>query len=152
MELSLLLAADYANTTADGKLNVMGIFKNIKTLRFPATQPEMYLVMQLEASPAEYDRAYTLSVKLLDEDAIKALVDININRTVPRGKDGQVVHQNVLARLNGVKFPRAGTYEFSVLVDNDVKGTLAIDIQQIDASQMPRRPDADTDPSDLSLN
>lgn len=150
MELTLLLAADYANTTADGKLNVMGIFKNIKTLKFPAVQPEMYLVMQLEASPAEYGRTFNLRVKLLDEDAVKSLVNINIKRTVPHGKGGHVVHQNVLARLNGVRFPTAGTYEFSVLVDNDVKGTLAINLEQIDPSQLPQQDQGDT--PDMSMN
>ena len=34
--MKMLLAADYANVTGDGKLNVMGVFREINALNFPA--------------------------------------------------------------------------------------------------------------------
>ena len=36
MELLTILAADYANIAEGGKLNVMGIFRNIYAATFPA--------------------------------------------------------------------------------------------------------------------
>jgi len=53
MDLTYLLAADYANITRDGKLNVMGIFSIINAPGFPAVHPQMYLVAQLTAGPFE---------------------------------------------------------------------------------------------------
>jgi hypothetical protein len=48
MELLTILAADYANIAQGGKLNVMGIFRNINALKFPAKHSSMTLVVKLE--------------------------------------------------------------------------------------------------------
>lgn len=129
MDLTLLLIADYANTTADGKLNVMGIFESISAASFPATHAEMYLIARFTAGPAEYGRVFKMEVKLINEDATQELVNFSAENTVPRGQNGQKVHLNHLLRLNNLTFPTPGTYEFSVLVDNDLKGTLPIEVR-----------------------
>jgi hypothetical protein len=130
MELSLLLVADYANTTSDGKLNVMGIFGNITAQSFPATHPEMYVIAQLSVSPAEYGRRFKFELKLLGEDG-EELGTVGGENEVPRGEKGQRISLNHVMRLVNVMFPRAGIYEFAVLIDNDLKGTLAIDVNQL---------------------
>lgn len=131
MYISLLLIADYANTTADGKLNVMGIFSNLRSNKFPVQHPEMYLIAQLIASPAEYGRTYELCLKLLDEDATQELVNITMTRTIPKGSNGQQVRQDVIVRLNNLQFQRPGTYEFSILIDKDLKGTKTIEVETL---------------------
>lgn len=68
MDLSFMLISDYANTTGDGKLNVMGIFGSITATSFPTTHPEMYVIAQLTASSAEYNRSFKFELKLMDED------------------------------------------------------------------------------------
>lgn len=131
MELTLLLIADYANTTADGKLNVMGIFESITAASFPATQSEMYLITRFAAGPAEYGRNFKMDVTLINEDASQELVNFAVENTVHRAQHGQDAHLNHLFRLNNVTFTAPGTYEFSVLVDNDLKGTLAVDVKSL---------------------
>ena len=131
MELTLLLIADYANTTADGKLNVMGIFESITAASFPATHSEMYLITRFTAGPAEYGRTFKMDVKLINEDASQELVNFAIENMVPRAQNGQDAHLNHLLRLNNVTFPAPGFYEFSVLVDNDLKGTLAVEVKSL---------------------
>jgi hypothetical protein len=129
IDSTLFLVADYANLTNDGKLNVMGIFTRLMATGFPTTHPEMFLVSQVTASPAEYGRPFKLAFKLLDEDA-KPLVDIGFDQVVPHGQAGEEVNINTLVRLNNVVFPKPGAYEFSVLVDWDVKQTLSIQVVQ----------------------
>lgn len=129
MELSLLLAADYASTTVDGKLYVMGIFNQINASAFPATHAEMYLITQFTAPPHEYGRNFKLGIKLLDEDAGDVL-SLSADAVVPHSPTGRRVHLNNLLKLVNVVFPKPGVYEFSVLVDHDLKGTLAIDVLQ----------------------
>ncbi len=68
MKLLLLLAADYANVTGDGKLNVMGIFREVNALNFPVRHPSMHLVVKLGAELGEYGETRNLAVKLLDAD------------------------------------------------------------------------------------
>jgi len=127
MEVTLLLLADYANVAEGNKLNVMGIFTNLFSAGFPTMHAQMYLVMQMSASPAEYGRKCTITIKLLDEDARQTLIDLPIEREVPGG-EGRRVSINQIIRLTTIVFPQPGTYQFSVLIDNDEKATLALDV------------------------
>jgi len=135
MQLDFFLIADYANITIDGKLNVMGVFNSIHSTQFPTVHPEMYLVAKLSASPSEYGSKRKLSVKLLDEDAqlINSLLEREIE--VPHGKEGRIAEIRQILRLTGLSFPKPGTYEFSILVDNDQKGIQTIRVVQISKAQ-----------------
>jgi hypothetical protein len=133
MELAFLLVADYANTTGDGKLNVMGIFQNIFAVQFPVAHPEMYVIAQFTAGPAEYGRRRKLEIKLLDEDAAQEIVSFSTDVEIPRGTGGQRVSVPVILRLVNTTFPKPGTYEFSVLLDEDLKGSLAVQVDQLSA-------------------
>jgi hypothetical protein len=135
MELTFLHVADYINYTADNKLNVMGIFSNITTSTFPAVHPEMYLVTQLVAKASEYGRQFKLEIKLLNEDASQVVAGFSVDPTVPAGGKGLPVTMNFGLKLVNTKFDAPGTYQFSVLVDGDEKGTLAIDVLQDPGSQ-----------------
>lgn len=126
MDLLVLLAADYANIAERGKLNVMGIFSVIHAPKFPVRHSEMHLIAKLYASPAEYNTTRKLTVKLLNEDATQELVNWSRDIRVPQGTGGQKVEINQILRLTDLVFPTPGNYQFSVLVDNDEKGTLPI--------------------------
>lgn len=47
MQVPLAVLADYANVTADGKLNIMGIFDIIYAPQVSFVHPQMQLVMKL---------------------------------------------------------------------------------------------------------
>lgn len=128
MDLSLLLLADYANVTAGSKLNVMGIFDRLSAGKFPAMHPQMFLISRFSGGVAEYGRQFEVNVKLINEDATQILVDVTSQMTMPRGSGGRRSNANHIMRLNNVTFPEPGTYEFSVLVDNDLKGTVALEV------------------------
>jgi hypothetical protein len=129
MDLSFMLISDYANTTGDGKLNVMGIFGSITATSFPTTHPEMYVIAQLAASPAEYNRAFKFELKLMDEDG-QQIGNIVTDAVVPVPDTGRYIRLNHVLRLVNITFPKPGEYEFVVLVDNDVKGTLPIEVNE----------------------
>ena len=133
MDLLVLLVADYANMTKEGKLNVMGIFTSINVRKFPVGLPEMYLIAKLSASPAEYGTTRNLTVKLLNDDATVEIMSWSQAREIPRGTGGRRVEMNQVLRLTDLVFPSAGTYQFSFLVDNDEKGTLPIELVQLRA-------------------
>jgi len=128
MRLLTLLAADYANVSKEGKPNVMGVFTEIYAEQFPVRHSSMYLVMSLEASPAEYDQQRELRVKLITEDGRLEIVDWHATLNVPRGSGGRRVQINHILRLQDIVFPAAGDYQFSVLVDNDEKGSLPMQV------------------------
>ncbi len=127
----LLLLADYANVTADDKLNVMGIFTYIRSVNFPAVHPQMYLVAQLSASSAEYGRKFKFEIKLLDADATKSIVDFYDNAEVPTRNDGQPVVMNYVIGLVNIIFEKPGSYQFSLLIDDDEKASHSLEVVRI---------------------
>ncbi len=134
MELPVLLLADYANIAQGGKLNVMGIFSQIYAAGFPARHPAMQLVMHLSVSPAEYNTTRKLTVKLLDEDG-KALLNWTEDIPIPEQEPGRRLQIGQILQLNDIVFPHPGTYQFSVLVDLDEKGTYPLYVLPIEAAK-----------------
>lgn len=53
MRVALGVLADYANVSADGKLNIMGVFQIVNVIQFPHVHAQMHLVLTLEADPSE---------------------------------------------------------------------------------------------------
>ncbi len=127
MDLVTVMVADYAQKAEHGKINVMGIFGEIFAPRFPARHGQMYLVMTFSASSAESDQKRTITVRLMSEDGRAVLPDLkrDINVPAPKAK-GAPVGIEMIFSIQGIIFPTAGTYQFSVLVDNDEKGSLPV--------------------------
>jgi hypothetical protein len=132
VDLRTILVADYANVAQGGKPNVMGIFGIINAEKCPARQPEMYFVASLTAGAAEFGRQTTIRVKLMDSSAKLTLVDFSQQTVVPTAPGGRRAEVNIIVRLRDVVFPDFGAYQFSILVDNDEKGTLPIEINKIE--------------------
>jgi hypothetical protein len=131
MKQLLFLAADYANITGDGKLNVMGIFNDIYSFNFPARHSSMHLVARLGAELGEYGQTRNFTVKLLDEDG-NQIMDISGQFQTPKGEHGRKPEVNIILELKDVVFPKPGTYQFVILVDKDHKGELSLYVNQIE--------------------
>ena len=133
MQLSFIHLADYANVTQDQKLNVLGIFGSISSANFPTVHPDMYVVVQLIARSPEYGRKFRLDVRLVDEDGT-ILVPFETEVVVPQGDHGLSVNMNLLFRLVNTVFQKPGTYGVYLLVDNDEKGSIPLEVIQIEAT------------------
>lgn len=132
MKLNLFLAADYANITREGKLNVMGIFNDIYAQSFPARHSSMHLVAKLGAELGEYGQTRDFTVKLLDEDA-NQIFDLSGQFQVPTGKQGRKPEVNLILELKDLVFPKEGIYQFVLLVDKDHKGELSLYVNKVEA-------------------
>ena len=143
MQLEILLVADYANVSRNGKLNVMGIFRDINAPRFPVKHPLMHLIVKLRADLGETDVSRVLTVMLMDEDA-KEMMKLSNNFKFPRQVRGRQSEFNAILRFTDLVFPSPGVYVFVVLVDNDHKGELPIYVNQIEVKQL--RPPEDFEP------
>ncbi len=132
MRVLHILVADYANVAEAGKINVMGMFTTILADEFPIRQPEMHLVVKLDASPAEYDSDRKLTIKLLDESGKQEIVNWSRDIHIPKGSGGQRTEINQILRLRDVVFPKPGAYQFSVIIDKDEKGTLPITVALVE--------------------
>ena len=135
MKLALFLAADYANLTGDGKLNVMGIFREVNAPNFPARHSSMHLVIKLVAELGEHGDKRDLFVKLIDPDG-REVMSISGEIQVPIGSQGRTPEVNAILELKDIVFPQAGPYSFIVLVDKDHKGDLPIYVNKIESPEM----------------
>ena len=124
MNVPLALLADSANISQEGKLNVLGAFSNINAASFPAVHPAMVLVLQLEASPAEYGRTRQFEAAFLDSDG-KQIAEFKADLQMYAPDDPSVPSNDyVLINIPPMPFPHAGDYAVHVLIGDEEKARI----------------------------
>lgn len=127
MQVKLALLADYANVTAEGKLNILGIFDRIAVQQLPVVHPQMHLILRLEAHTAERNRAHNIEIRLHDPDG-QTVFEVK-GDIVPRGAPGQTISTNQILTLNNLQLTKTGGYTFIVFVNNDLKTEVPLGIE-----------------------
>jgi hypothetical protein len=127
MHIKLALLADYANVTAEGKLNILGIFDKIAVQEMPAVHPQMHLILRLEAHPAERDRVQNIEIRLYDPDG-QVVFEVK-GDIVPHGSIGQTIATNQILTLNNLQLNKAGGYTFVIFVNNDLKSEVSLGVE-----------------------
>jgi hypothetical protein len=134
MDLALALMADAANTAADGKLNVLGVFDAINSPTFPVTHPSMVLVLRFDAGSVDWDTKQDINIRLINEDGDQML-KVDAALTVPRGSDVANRHRFTSQfQINGLTFKKPGDYAFDIVVNGDRKGQVPLSVRTIDRS------------------
>ena len=129
MKLRLLLAADYANISQEGKLNVMGIFNEINSSSFPCRHSSMHLVITLVPELGEYGVSRDLFVRLFTPDG-NEIMNLSGQIDVPKRGPGRPPEVNVILELKDLIFPEPGPYQLVVLIDRDQKDELSIKLNK----------------------
>ena len=130
MDVTLGLLADAANTTADGRLNILGVFNRLNAEAFPVTYPRMVLVLTFEANSAEWGTEKEILVRFVDADGQRSL-DIQIRLTVPHSHDaGRPVEWSQVATINGLQIKEPGDHAFVVLVNGETKRRVPLLVRQ----------------------
>ncbi len=117
MDIDLALLADAATIDGSGKLNVLGVFDRIGTSSFPARHPRMSLVLRLAAGLNETGR-HDVGIRLTGPDGSELVrLDGEMNLAPgPASAAGMIRVPHVL-NLDGLVFPKPGSYAFDVEVD-----------------------------------
>ncbi len=130
MDATLGVLADYANISQEGKLNIMGIFQEINPPVLPFTLPMMFLVLNFEASAAEFDTDKAIKVALLNADG-KQLIGLEQTLRVPQSKrPGSRAYMSAVLGFAGAKFEQAGDYAFSILVGGEEKRNIPLHVNE----------------------
>jgi hypothetical protein len=122
MDVPLAVLADAANAAADGRLNILGIFSEIRSSQFPAIHPAAVLVFQLRAHRSEQGGRARVTVRLMDLDSV--LAEIEGEFVIPVGDEPGDVIMNQIFALQMLALPNAGDYAFHILVNNDEKNVV----------------------------
>lgn len=115
MEVRIGVLADYASISDGSKLNIMGIFTNIMATTEPVVHSQMVLVAQLEFNTSECGEK-NLKIVLVEEDG-QDIFSVSGKVKIERAADGGPSLLNQILQLNAVVFPKAGQYEFRIVLD-----------------------------------
>lgn len=130
MRLRLAVAADYANLSSEGKLNIMGVFHEVAPQAFPAALSQGFLVLEWEAGPAEVGTQRALKIAFVDPDGTEKLaLGVSIEVPVVR-RPGSPALFNQIVNMAGTPLERPGEHAFYVLADDDEKGRIALYVHE----------------------
>ena len=117
-KLNFIHVCDYASMSEGGKVNILGIFKNINIFgqNFPVTHPQLYVVSNVSVTNSGI---YKQKLKLIDENNEEIIPPLPFSSNVVLGQDG-TAEIGLIANLVALEFPKLGVYKF-VLDINDVK-------------------------------
>lgn len=132
MNVALALLADAANTTADGKLNILGVFNTIYSDVYPAAHPEMKLVVRLQLHPAELEEPKQVHVQFRNDegrrlDGFRAEFTVEARPGAELG--GETLTTDSILSVSNLYLEAAGTYEFLILVNGEVKAQIPFKAQ-----------------------
>jgi len=131
-EIRLAVLCDHALVGQDGKVSVLGIFRNISVSDLPAQHPRMFVVAVLGLDAG----AHAVVVQLRGPDGRPAMQHAP-EMTVHSSGDSQDV--NVIVELNNLSFASYGEYRFDLDVDGHTTESLSVSIVQMGATPGGRR-------------
>jgi hypothetical protein len=122
MEVNLAVAADYANVTNEGKLNIMGVLSEVDAAAFPTTLQQIFLAITWEAGPAEFGAQKDVRIAFVDANAnVTVKLDLP-GFVVPHpSRGGSRVYFNQIVGMGGLLIDRAGEHAFLLLVGGEEK-------------------------------
>ena len=126
MEIDLALLADAATVDGAGKLNILGIFDRLGAGSFPARHPRMALVLRFSAGQNETGK-HQVEIVLRDPDGGEVVrMDGEMSLGPGPGSGGNIIRVPHVLNLDGLVFPKAGTYGFDVKVDGEHRVTVPL--------------------------
>ncbi len=132
MEVRIAVLADFASFTADQKLNILGVFRQIYALQAPIIHPQFKVVFQLEFNSSEGGEKQ-IKIELVDEDGAEML-SISAKLRVESMPDGRASLINQILDFAGFTFPKFGDYDFRIVLDGITVCVIPLTVAQITAS------------------
>jgi hypothetical protein len=130
MEVVMVLLADAANVSREGKLNVLGVFDTIYARSFPTSHAHMQLVLRFEAAAQEAGSSRALEVVLEAPDD-RVLFRLPATISVPRHEVGETVRVDHILTLTNVPFEQPGRYRFRVALAGAPEVSVPLRVEQI---------------------
>jgi hypothetical protein len=127
----LMLVADYAKITGDGRVNVLGIFNQIKAVQFPARHHSLWLIAKISLEIGERAIARPFEIRLLDQDGSSAF-DLEGELPFQQVSDGFSPEVNIILPINNLVFPGPGIYDFRLYINGESKASVPIQVVQVD--------------------
>lgn len=126
MEVTIAVLCDYANTSQDGKLNILGVFQQINALVIPFQIPQMYIVVSTTAAPTEHSQEFPFELLIWNEDGEEILSIQQPLQFPPATYPGERVINNQIIGLAGLPLATAGDYSVIVRIGGREERTISL--------------------------
>jgi hypothetical protein len=133
MKIAYAILADAAQATPDGKISMLGgDFEVIYALRFPVIHPYLSLVIRLDVEREECGREHRVRVSVLGPLSRTVAPPQTVRFTPqynPESPEGKV-RTFLVINFQGLEFPTSGTYQFPLVVDDNVREAVKVHLVQ----------------------
>jgi len=129
IKLNFLHICDYASFGERGKLNILGIFKNINILKIPTVYPQLFIVTSIIVANSG---SFKEVIKIVDDENIDILnppLQFNLN-SPPTRKEKQA-KIGVVAQVNNLRLSKKGKYKVQIYVNNKLIGETTLMVSKL---------------------
>ena len=133
-----MLICDYVITErGTNKKSLIGVFENIGAVQFPCTHHSLSVYIKLTDAQGSY--RFRLELVDLKTDTVTGRSDMPEPIQIPN----PLVTHELVFNLRGLRFPRAGEYEFRIFANDRIFGQKSFIVNEI----KPNGPSADSEPT-----
>ena len=132
-----------AATDHQGKLNLLGAFDTISTMKMPAIHPQCSLALRVVFERIE-EGQHLFKLKFVDDDGKPVIPQMEVPVVAAFAPDSNFATRNIIINIQNLKFDRAGSYSLEVAADNHHLISIPLSVRAI---QMPNSPQLPAGPS-----
>jgi len=132
-EFALAVLADSAIVSREGKLSVIGIFRNITLRKLPDVFPRFSVVAIL----SQVDRPLRVGIEVVDLKKNEVIVKLPEGRLAP-AKLGDNVQ--LVVDLANIPFKSAGHHEVRIMLDQQVKKFIPFEVNLFKKNPIESKP------------
>lgn len=131
VDATLAVAADNANVSTDGKLNIIGVFQEFTPEGFPAVVPSIALVISWDAEPVEFGTKKEVHISFMGPDPDEKISLPPVSLTIPeapRPGERAIAHQ--ILTLQNLPLLRSGPHAFYLVVGGEPKARIPLYVRE----------------------
>lgn len=129
MKINTVLVADYANVDpADGKLDILGVFRQIAAENFPVTLRRICMVVIVQQDPGETTESYRFEA-FMDDVEGETVTTVEATYQFPESEENLSEPFGVIYEFTEPTFDVPGDYSFGVrLNDGEITESVLIKV------------------------
>ena len=128
IKLNFLHVCDYASLDRDGKLNILGIFKNISVAKIPSVHPQLFIVTNITVFK---HGSFKEIIRIVDDKDNEIIMPLKFNLIFPSSKKKKQAELGVIARVNNLRLSKTGNYKVQVYIDKRLIGETSITVSEL---------------------
>lgn len=133
MYTEIIALCDYASVSREGKLNINGIFDELRVQKFPGGIARAFLVATIHGEP---DTSYALKLALEQEGKTDNPIKMKpMSLDTHTGANGK---NNIITEFVNITFEIEGDFRFVIYHGDDIVGTTHLKVMYVQQAQEAR--------------